>query len=159
MGLLLRTLLICLLTVTLPLKGMAAVSMLACGEHTPLAAQESHAQGAPASEHANGSAHSGHAGHAVQPHHEHAAPVDVPEPAFGSDEADVTDHADHRHHGDAAKTKCGTCAPCCAAAAPGFAGPALVHAERATRALSLEDPPFSGVTVALLHRPPISPVV
>ena len=122
---LLRIVLVCLLAVTLPLKGMAAVSMAACGAHSADV--------------------------------EHPMLGDGAESAEPGDDAATVDHADHRHHhGDASKTKCSACAPCCAAAAPGFAGPGLVHAEVSARTASVQDRPLAGVTAARLHRPPIS---
>lgn len=183
---LLRIVLVSLLAVTLPLKGIAAVSMAACGEHTALAGQGGHAHGMapadPATEsaqgqplghaslvgdqahtphddgasHDHGVAHGEHGTHAA-----HAAQFDdadqggAADPGVHSHDGDRADH----HHADAGKTKCSACAPCCAAAAPGFAGLGLAHAEQATRAAILEDQPLPGVTVALLHRPPILPVV
>lgn len=126
-----RLLLTCLLLVALPLKGLAASSMLACGPtHHPDTAAGAHGNSAAAtsvhahelgraaaSAHAHGMAPTAAHDHGDGAAHEHAAGREVdagaapsgPESggALAMDQApDLKD-----------KSKCGTCAPCCVSAA------------------------------------------
>jgi hypothetical protein len=95
----LRLLMILVLAMAMPLKGVASVTMLGCLLHPA-------AQGAAESVH-SATAH----GHSANPEHHHS------ESTAGT----VSDaHAGHLvlagSHTDA-NSKCGTCAPCCAGAA------------------------------------------
>ena len=103
-----RFLLICLLLVTLPIKGFAATGMLACGpNHHPTSGAAAHDDDL-----ANSAWHD----HADGVSHQHA---DMPAPAFGPEQAGPSP-ADAFSVGllshFSAKFGCGTCAPCCASA-------------------------------------------
>ena len=89
----LRLLLLAFLAVTMPMKGIASVTMLGCLTHSDAA------QGHGVEDHS-------HVGHS---HHEQPQSADMAvEPQDAS--------PSHGSQGDQ-KTKCGTCAPCCAGAA------------------------------------------
>ena len=119
-----RLLLTCLLAVALPLKGLAASSMMACGpNHHSDTAAVAHAHGAVAPAHTH--AHE-HATAATPAHgHEHGDGA-AHDPAAGHD-AGSGSGLFAIQHGNAAsadqapdlmvKSKCGTCAPCCVSAA------------------------------------------
>lgn len=125
-----RFLLTCLLVVALPLKGLAASSMLACGpNHHPDSSADAHGNSAAAaSVHAHepgmaaASAHThGTAATAAHEHgdgaREHAVAYEVDAGAapsgLESGGAVTMDQAPDLKD----KSKCGTCAPCCVSAA------------------------------------------
>ncbi|MBK8743102.1 MAG: hypothetical protein IPM02_28200 [Betaproteobacteria bacterium] len=117
-----RLLLTCLLAVALPLKGLAASSMLACGpNHHADTAAVAHARRRPGRTHAHDTQWRRHLAHDHEhgdgAAHDHAAgqyagsgselSASQPGTATAADQApDLKD-----------KSKCGTCAPCCVSAA------------------------------------------
>jgi hypothetical protein len=155
---LIRLLLVCLLAAAMPLKGMAAVVMLACGAMHGAAAtalhgppghhgQAGHADHSDQADHADHAGHAGHqrsamhgshgshGPHAVQAHH--AAAADPDHPAQGH-------HAVPGHHVQAGQAdaneaidaaslqfehKCAACAACGAAAALPAEPPRFAPAE------------------------------
>jgi hypothetical protein len=152
---LIRLLLVCLLAAAMPLKGMAAVVMLACGAMhgaaaTALHGPPGHHGQAGHADHSDHADHAGHAGHqrsamhgyhgshgphAVQAHH--AAAADPDHPAQGH-------HAVPGHHVQAGQAdaneaidaaslqfehKCAACAACGAAAALPAEPPRFAPAE------------------------------
>lgn len=178
-----RLLLTCLLAVALPLKGLAASSMLACGPgHHADAAAVAHAHDAVAPAHA----HADEPATAATPSHGHDHPN-------GHDQRNGHNHPhghDHQHEDGAAhahaagdatgsgsalsaiqpggaaaadpapdlkiKSKCGTCAPCCVSAA--LTGEQSLHIAQA--ATSADFPAFaaghSSPPAGRLDRPPRS---
>lgn len=106
-----RLLLTCLLLLTLPLKGWAAVGMVACGT-------SHHRMGGPATaltQMTTASDHEDVHGHPASGLHEASGkPLHhMGHPAQAAGSADVADAAG----GDIAKVKCGGCAPCSMGAA------------------------------------------
>jgi hypothetical protein len=124
---LIRLLLVCLLAAAMPLKGMAAVVMLACapvhGAAAALHAPPGHA-GHPSAvhgPHAGAASHAAHADHAAHGHHAmagHHAQADQADP----DEAGAAASLQFEH-------KCSACAACGAAAALPAEPPRLVPPE------------------------------
>ncbi len=137
-----RLLLIWSLAVVVPLKGLAAVTMIGCGPgHHPTVSPSV----APAS-----------GGHVAS----HGAPDEAG--ANGVDHA-VADDADPEE-GDSPtgsaglsqplKLKCGNCAPCCSAAAPASEFLAPARAELASAALAFVEVRYPGIVPNVPHGPP-----
>jgi hypothetical protein len=135
----LRVLLICLLAVSVPLKAIAMGSAMGCGpgHHDALAAQSA--------EIGPGVTHDTHEDDAsLGVHHVHA-----------SADSDGTD--DHEHASSAsgqAKVKCGTCAPCCTAAAPAVECLALALDPLPADGIPFASRYYAGAQVDVPHRPP-----
>jgi len=121
-----RLLLTCLLAVALPLKGLAASSMLACGpNHHADAAAVAHAHGAAAPAHAHAHeyamaatpAHGHDHGDGDGAAHDHAAGHDAGSGSGLSAIQPGNAAAADQTTGLQVHSKCGTCAPCCVSAA------------------------------------------
>jgi hypothetical protein len=144
MSRLVRLLLTCIMAVAIPLKGVAAVTMLGCGP--------GHSRQAAASMQAH---HSGSA--SLKSSHHGMADTSVAPAALDAGEAaDIADGASPESSKDSAaavKMKCGGCSPCCAAAAPApeqQTGPPDPQASRFT----FSSRGYVGVVTDVPHRPP-----
>jgi hypothetical protein len=144
MSRLVRLLLICIIAAAIPLKGLAAVTMLGCGP--------GHSRQAAASMQAH---HSGSA--SLKSSHHGVADTSVASAALDAGEAaDIADGASPESSKDSAaavKMKCGGCSPCCAAAAPApeqQTGPPDLQASRFT----FSSAGYVGVVTDVPHRPP-----
>lgn len=137
-----RLLLIWSLAVVVPLKGLAAVTMIGCGPGHHAAVQ-------PSAAHASG---------------EHAASHEAAgEPGANSAVVDMADAAapeddDTRVGGlgllQPLKMKCGNCAPCCGAAAPASEFLAPARAELAADAVAFVVVRYPGIVPDVPHGPP-----
>ena len=132
MSRLLRLGLICIIAAALPLKGVMAATRGACdaAEHSTAPALTDHE--APAAKHVHLHAHDGAA---------------AASPTSGHAEAES-------HAADDFKVKCSTCAPCCAAAAPGSEATALVEPDGVTRVGQVAESGYVDITSDLPDRPP-----
>lgn len=135
-----RVLLIWLLAVSVPLKAIAMGSALGCGpgHHGDPAAQ--------AAEAARTAVAHDLSDHGI---------------AAGGDESQVAaelgDVLDHEHGGSPAshaKVKCGTCAPCCTAAAPAVGPMAALLDLQPVDGIPFAAGYYAGVQVDVPHRPP-----
>lgn len=141
-----RFLLTCLLLVALPLKGLAATSMLACGpnHHQKYGAvvHDGSATGSSWHDHGNG----------VSDHHSDEQPLesDTTHSSLSSDDAPSAAQTPHLN----TKFKCNSCAPCCVSAA--LTSDLSIHI--AAPASSADFPAFPGfhpsAPVGRLDRPP-----
>lgn len=138
-----RLALIWLMVALLPFKAVAGITMVGCGpQHGAAHAQVVEQQIHVAQHH--GDENHDHA--AEHSHAMHQASAEA-EAAAGADRADV-------HHDGAVKVKCGTCAPCCAAAAPGFTAHTLPSAAPNGAVASRVFDTLAGVVSDVPHRPP-----
>lgn len=138
---LLRTLLMWLLALALPVQGFAAASMAGCGARHGVAAVHSHAMGMH--------------GHAAQlAHHAHGHLANAMAQAGHSHHADEGATSGHHHDGKFSKTSCSACASCCMSAAL----PATLVVFEATRVrdtfVSLAPQPVASFVSGGLERPP-----
>jgi uncharacterized protein YceK len=133
MSVLVRTLLICLMALTLPLQGMASTLSLTCA----MAAQSAHN---PHSAHHADADHADHADHLMADSGDEHAPH--------HDEAGPDESATHTH--------CGTVSHCslCAAMPPQWGHAALPALDAPAVHLSLHASPPSSVAPEGLERPP-----
>lgn len=134
MSVLIRTLLICLMALTLPLQGVASTLSLACamtGQSSTHTATEAQAPSA----------------HAHADHTAHAAPAD---------HADHSGHADHDADATGTHNPCSAGAHCslCSAMPPQWATPTLPALDAPAVRLSLHTTPPSSVSPDGLERPP-----
>jgi len=145
MSRLVRFLLICIMAAAIPLKGVAAVTMIGCGP--------GHQRQAAASMQAH---HSASVSQKVSDHR--TAESSVTPAALDADESTgIADGAlaDSSKEGSAAavKMKCSSCSPCCAAAAPApdeQTGSPDLQASR----FSFSSAGYVGVVTDVPHRPP-----
>lgn len=155
MRLKLRFALLCLLIVALPFKAMAGVVMLGCGpghhsfklSHAVAASEAGAAQAV--HHHEDGGGHS----HATGPSLHEAGASGA---SGASDGAQSGDKSPSPHQGKMSTGKCGSCAPCCVAAAP-TSDPAVAigHIASGDAWLSFSDS-YSGVVGEVPHEPPRS---
>ncbi|MBI5716317.1 MAG: hypothetical protein HZC37_01365 [Burkholderiales bacterium] len=147
----LRSLVICFMAAVIPLKGLAGASMLGCGpgHHGSTSTQESGStRPAPGpGEHAAHAVHHAPESSAAVPRESSRASASdaVPAESARSGQAD-----DHR----VAVTKCSSCAPCCAAAAPGSEPVRLPEFQTTIRIAALRAQPHVGVDPDVPLRPP-----
>jgi len=139
-----RFLLACLLLVALPLKGLAATSMLACGPDHHRTSLVVHADHAESTWHSHGNG---------ETPHQHAVNGSLERPLHLAGSADKPDSGTHANaaHG---KLECNNCAPCCAGAALVNASPTPIFIP----VYSADYPPsftlHRSAPVARLERPP-----
>lgn len=134
-----RVLLIWLLAVSVPFKAIAMGSAMGCGpgHHGALVAESADL--------VPGVAHHTHEGGASPgAHHVHAA--------ADSDGADDQEHANSAS--GQVKVKCGTCAPCCTAAAPAVEGLAPALDPLPADGIPFVSRYYAGVQADVPHRPP-----
>lgn len=132
-----RLILIWLIAITVPLKGLAAVSMVGCG---------------PVHEAAAGVAAgmAGHVHHNV--HADGAEPVaESAEPGAGIEPAQVDMS---KAVGHLLKMKCSSCSPCCGAAAPAADPATTLPMQPESPGVPFVDAPYAGVVTDVPHRPP-----
>jgi hypothetical protein len=148
----LRLLLICLLSLALPFKALAGVAMIGCGpkHHASMVRM---ADAKPVV-HAEASAgHGAHAMHASQSPSQGEPMADAAGSEGGAAAPDSTKSATD-HGAKAAKGKCSSCAPCCAAAAPAPDHHRWPTAEPAHRESPFRADRYSGVITDVPHEPP-----
>lgn len=141
-----RLLLTCLLLLALPLKGVAAVGMVACGT-------SHHRMGGPTAALAQvvkASAHEDVHGHDAADRHEAKPSHHVGHPAQTADSPDVAQAAG----GDLAKVKCGGCAPCSMGAALTGAAIVCIPALPDVAELPAIESHYLSVDVVGFERPP-----
>jgi hypothetical protein len=149
MPLWLRLTLIWLIAATVPLKGLAAVSMIGCApvHHAiagTVAGMVGHAHDhARDHDHAQANAHE--VGHAPQ------VPYASTEPGAGIESA-AADAAPSA--GDLLTAKCSGCSPCCAAAAPAAEPPTVLPTQPAACGVPFVGAQHAGVVTDVPHRPP-----
>jgi hypothetical protein len=139
-----RLLLICIMAVAIPLKGLAAVTMIGCGPgHQRQVA-------------ANTPTHHSESASTKASHHG-AAEARATSGSLDASEvvniADQTSPAAAEGSASALKMKCSSCSPCCAAAAPAPEQQARSPDLQATR-FSFSDTGYVGVVTDVPHRPP-----
>ncbi len=136
-------LLICLLVIALPLKAVAAVTMVGCGPVHHAAGKSVKVQAAAVAHdhgsHASGSEHHGSSG-------DHAA-------ESGGKPDGAADSGKH-HGAKMANAKCSSCAPCCAAAAPAPELHRFAGIEPAADELPFAATSYRGVIDDVPHKPP-----
>lgn len=145
-----RVLLIWLVAALVPLKGLAAATLLGCGP--------GHAAGW--TERGAVDMHAGHAGAADQTAHAHGHAVaqdaqgaaDVQEPAAGAGDAAAKKGNSSLPHGLA--IKCSSCAPCCAAAAPAPRTLEVSAVAPVTDLVVFRVGRYVGIVPDVPHRPP-----
>lgn len=144
-----RTFLVCLLVLTVPAQGSAALTMAFCGpNHHGAEPAAAVAQGVGAehgTQHLGSSDHGEH-GHPASPHHAQAEPDDG---AAVSDEA--TENPKFVH---GVKHKCSACASCCSAAAMLGALPVLATPTAAPTVFAALVPTLGVFTPDGPERPP-----
>jgi hypothetical protein len=143
MSRLVRLLLICIIAAAIPLKGLAAVTMISCGPGH----QRQVAASTPA--------HHGEAPSTMASHHgaaETATPGSL-EASESVDNEDETSAAASKGSASALKMKCSSCSPCCAAAAPAPEQQTHSPDPQASR-FSFNDTGYVGVVTDVPHRPP-----
>jgi hypothetical protein len=126
-GAVLRLLLACLLTLAIPLQGMASVGLHLCSGH--------------ASAVSNGPEDHAH-------DHAHVVGHDL------DDSSGLAATDDASHHPPWTKSGCSACAPCCAVAALMHARLQLPEAAPSSSAVALSEAVDIGVDADVLQRPP-----
>lgn len=164
-----RVLLIWLIAAVVPLKGLAAASLIACGPGHAGAVHADPAMHGVGSGHAAINAQVGDAGHAdsaghaahahahvldhgVVPQAQGAAGVPATLDALAATDADASAQDGTASPGLA--TKCSSCAPCCAAAAPAPRSLALPSVAPAADMVVVSDARYVGIVCDIPHRPP-----
>jgi hypothetical protein len=144
MSRLVRLLLICIIAAAIPLKGLAAVTMISCGPGH----QRQVAASAPAHHGESASTKASHHGAA-----ETRATAGSLDASQLVDNEDETSPAAAKGSASALKMKCSSCSPCCAAAAP--APEQQTHSPdlQASR-FTFNDTGYVGVVTDVPHRPP-----
>jgi hypothetical protein len=138
-----RLLLTCLLAIALPLKALAAVTLVGCGpvHHGPHGAVQPPAAAA-AHDHGSAASSDHHAGSAGAP------------ATDAADEPDTTEQAGKHHGTKMANAKCSSCAPCCAAVAPAPEAQRWRGIEPARDGLPAATVRYRGVVGDVPHKPP-----
>jgi hypothetical protein len=134
----LRLVLIGLMVLAVPFKGVAATAMLSCGDahHGVATTAAAHGPHAATAHEERGAAHT----------HEHDASVAAPHaPDAGNNDSNSA---------GAHILKCSACAPCCAAAAPGSEAIVLAEPDVVASVGQGVEAWCSGVTSDLPDRPP-----
>lgn len=144
MSRLVRLLLICIMAAAIPLKGVAALTMIGCGPGH----QRQVAASAPAHHGESASTKASHVGAAET--EATAGSLNASEPV---NSADDTSRAASEASASALKMKCSSCSPCCAAAAPAPDQQTSSPDLQASR-FSFNDTGYVGVVTDVPHRPP-----
>jgi hypothetical protein len=149
-----RLLLLWLMAIVVPVKGLAAASMIGCAARHDAAigatAPHQHHHAAHAGMAPSAATHAAH-NHGSAPHGHEASTVTADSPDA---QAVATAQPAPGDAAPAATHKCSGCAPCCAAAAPAAEPVVLPRADLVSRVLGQHDEGCAAFVTAAPERPP-----